>query len=176
HQRPHISFTESHRTRLINPLADGLRGSRISRMILSGLVFAGFVPSIWSGQEEDEQATIMLLLHAWSEQPVLRRGERLWEAAPCSSPQVWTIVRRCGSQHAIGIMNVSALKQTVTISVPIDMLDLGEGSYYVRDLLTQRAWREGAKTTWKRDELLTLRLTLEPFEAYCIAAERIPNS
>ena len=176
HHHPHISFTESHRTRLINPLADGLRGSRISRMILSGLVFAGFVPSIWSGQEQDEQATIMLLLHAWSEQPVLRRGERLWEAAPCSSPQVWTVVRRCGNAHAIGIMNVSALKQTVTISLPIDMLDLGDGTYYVRDLLTQQVWREGAKTTWKRDELLTLRLTLEPFEAYCIAAEHVPNS
>jgi hypothetical protein len=173
-QVPRISFTESHRTRMINPLADGLRGSRISRMILCGMVFAGFIPSIWAGQEEDEQATIMLLLHAWQERAVLRRGERLWDAAPCNSPQVWSIVRRCGAEHAIGLMNVSALRQTVTVSVPIDLIDLADGSYGLRDLLTHKLWREAGRSAWKREELLTLRLTLEPFEAYCFAIEPVP--
>src|SRR5205807_1380469 len=36
-----VCFTESYNTRLLNSLADGLRGSRISRMLLAGLIFCG---------------------------------------------------------------------------------------------------------------------------------------
>ena len=30
-------------------------------------------------------------------------------------------------------------------------------------------WAEGARCSWSRDQLLALRLTLEPFAAYCFA-------
>jgi hypothetical protein len=162
-------FVESHHTRLTNPLADGLRGSRISRMLLAGMVLCGFVPLIRSGQEQDERTFLERLLRARAASPALRYGTPRYNALPCSSARVFSVLHDHAGERLIGLLNVGAHKQTLVISVPIDQLDLAEGEYELYDLFSRACWVEDACRSWSRDQLLALRLTLEPFAAYCFA-------
>jgi hypothetical protein len=162
-------FTESHQTRLMNPLADGMRGSRISRMLLTGMVACGFVPMIWSGQEQGDERFVGRLLRMWEQQPALRHGATLYNAVPCDSAQVFAVLRTWEQERLLGLLNVGPHRQTIAISVPVDTLGLPEGDYALYDLLDAREWDEEGQRSWRRDELLSLRLTLEPFGAYCFA-------
>jgi glycosidase len=167
--RVRVCFTESHQTHILNPLADGLHGSRISRMLLAGMVFCGFVPMIWFGQESDDRSFVERLLHARHRHPALRHGRVLYNALPCSSQQVFAILREYEGEQLVGLLNVGPHKQTVAVSLPVDTLGLIEGDYELHNLLDQNLWVEGDRRSWHRDELLALRLTLEPFGAYCFA-------
>jgi hypothetical protein len=160
-------FIETHHTRLTNPLADGLRGSRISRMLLAGMVLCGFVPLIRSGQQLEERHFLQQLLSARAASPALRYGAPRYNALPCSSVQVFTVLYNHAGERLIGMLNVGAHKQTVAISVPVDQLGLVEGDYELFDLLGRARWVEQMRCSWSRDQLLALRLTLEPFAAYC---------
>jgi glycosidase len=160
-------FVESYQTRLTNPLADGLRGSRISRMLLAGMVMCGFVPMIRSGQEREEHEFVGRLLRARACQPVLRHGTLAFNALPCSSPRVFAVLREYAGEQVVGLLNVGAQKQTVVISVPVDQLGLAEGDYELYELFSRTLWAEADRRAWRRDELLAMRLTLEPFAAYC---------
>jgi starch synthase (maltosyl-transferring) len=162
-------FVESHQTRLINPLADGLRGSRISRMLLSGMVFCGFVPMIWSGQECGDERFTGQLLRMWENQPALRYGAVLYNAVPCDSPQIFAVLRTWQGERMLGLMNVGPHRGTVAVSLPVDTLALADGDYALDDLLAGQPWIEEGQRSWRRDELLSLKLTLEPFSAYCFA-------
>ncbi len=166
-----ITFTESQRTRLINPLADGMRGSRISRMLFAGMVMCGFIPSIWAGQEHDEYAAMSRVLTIRRNHAVLRCGATSYRAIPCNSTRVFTVLRQCEAEHVIGLLNVSSHHQTITICLPIDTLSLREETYQLHELISGSAWREHNRTIWRRDELLALELTLEPFGAYCFVVE-----
>jgi len=170
-----VCFTESHRTHLINPLADGLRGSRISRMLMAGIVVCGFIPSIWAGQERDEAATIQRLFSMRRAWPVLRTGSVHCGVIPCNSAQVFSVLRIDGDTHAIGLLHVSPHRQTITLSLPIDTLNLAAGDYRLRDLISGRRWIQEDQQIWQRDELLALNLTFEPFGAYCLVVESTSN-
>jgi len=167
-------YVESHHTRLTNPLADGLRGSRISRMLLAGMVLSGFVPLIRSGQEQDERAFLGRLLSARAASPALRYGMPRYNALPCSSARVFSVLHDHAGERLIGLLNVGAHKQTVSISVPVDQLGLADGDYELFDLFGRARWVEDASCSWSRDQLLVLRLTLEPFAAYCLAVRPAP--
>jgi hypothetical protein len=162
-------FTESHQTRLMNPLADGMRGSRISRMLLTGMVLCGFVPMIWSGQERGDEQFIGPLLRMWEQHPELRNGATLYNAVPCDSPQVFAVLRIWHNERLLGLLNVGPHRQTVAVSLPVDTLGLPDGDYALHDLLADTIWVEEQQRRWQRDELLSLKLTLEPFGAYCFA-------
>jgi glycosidase len=168
-----VCFTESHRTRIINPLADGLRGSRISRMLLAGLVICGFAPLISAGQEEHDAEFIRRILGARAEYAVLRYGRVTYNSMPCSNAQVFAVLREHAGERLIGLLNVSPHKHTLVLSVPVDRFDLPEGDYELLDLFTQRMWVEEGCRSWRRDELLALRLTLEPFVAYCLMVRAV---
>ncbi|NJM05263.1 hypothetical protein HC891_02055 [Candidatus Gracilibacteria bacterium] len=71
-QRRRIGFLESQDTSRYNPLADGLRGSRISRMVMAGMVFCGYIPALWHGQFDEDAAFFSQLLHIWHSHPALR--------------------------------------------------------------------------------------------------------
>lgn len=166
-----ICFMEKHDTCDMNPLVDGMRGSRISRMLLAGMVFCGFVPAIWSNQEQSEGRSIAELLHVRREYPVLRYGDTLYNAVWCDSPQVFAVVRVLEDVCVLGLLNVGPYKQTVTLSLPVEALNLADINYRVRELLKNRIWTEDRYSSWRRDELRHMRLTLEPFGAYCLALE-----
>jgi hypothetical protein len=169
-------FTESHQTRLMNPLADGLRGSRISRMLLAGMVACGFVPMIWSGQELGDERFVGRLLHMWEQQPALRYGATYYNAVPCDSPQVFTVLRTWENDRLLGLLNVGPHRQTIAISLPVDTLGLPDADYTLYELLGARAWVEDGQRSWRRDELLSLRITLEPFGAYCFALRPVAHA
>jgi starch synthase (maltosyl-transferring) len=171
-----VCFTENHRTRIINPLADGLRGSRISRMLLAGLVMCGFAPLISAGQEEHDADFIRRLLGARAEHAALRYGRVAYNSLPCSNSQVFAVLRQHTGEHLIGLLNVSPHKHTLVLSLPVDRLDLPEGDYELLDLFTQNVWVEEEHRCWRRDELLALRLTLEPFAAYFLMVRAVVHS
>lgn len=168
-----ICFTEKHDTCDINPLAVGLRGSRISRMLLAGMVLCGFVPALWAGQEEGEEAALSALLHARHAYPILRYGATFYNMVWCDSPQVFTVVRTLNSDCVLGLLNISPYKQTVTLSLPVDSLPLENTSFRLHELFSDTFWLEDDRRTWRRSELQHIRLTLEPFQAYCIALESV---
>ena len=82
---------------------------------------------------------------------------------------MFSVLHDHAGERLIGLLNVGAHKQTLVISVPIDQLDLAEGEYELYDLFGRACWVEDACCSWSRDQLLALRLTLEPFAAYCFA-------
>lgn len=160
-------FTETHQTRLINPLADGLRGSRISRMLLTGMLVCGFIPLVWSGQEQGDEGFIRQLLHTWAERPILRYGTRQYNQIQSDNPQIFTIIRRWEHERAIGLLNVGAHRITVTINIPVDSLHLAEGNYSLHQIMYDQLWIEEGRTSWTREELRSFKITLDPFTANC---------
>jgi glycosidase len=169
-----VCFTETHNTRTLNPLADGMRGSRISRLLLAGMVLCGFVPMLWNGQEQGDEAFVQALLHARADTPALRYGAARFNAVPCDYRQVFVVLREHEGQHLLGLLNVGPHKRTVSLSLPIDTLQLDAGRYQLRELLSGQVWVEEQRSTWDRDELLSLCLTLEAYGAYCFCIEQAP--
>lgn len=163
-----VCYTENFNTRVTNPLADGLRGSRISRMLLAAMVLCGFVPLIRAGQELSEEETIRRTLRARSRSAVLRYGRAIYDAVPCSSPLVLGVLREHDGAGLLGLVNVGPHRQTVALSIPVDRLSLAEGDYELYSMFDERAWVEDGRRAWRRDELLSIRLTLDPFAAYCV--------
>lgn len=170
-----VCFTESHHTRITNPLADGLRGSRISRMLLAGMVFSGFIPLIWCGQEISEYPFISRLLRLRARQPALRYGRVLYNAVPCDNGQIFAVLRPHEGRQLLGLLNVGPHKQTIAVSLPVDTLQLPEGEYVLYELLTDELWFENDRCSWQRDELLSMRLTVEPFRAYCFDVRAVTD-
>lgn len=168
-----VGFVESYKTRVINPLADGLRGSLISRLLLAGMVFCGLVPLIRAGQEQGDVAFTKRLLQLRERHAALRYGALLLNAVPSDSAQVFAVLRTHETGDLLGLLNVSPHRQTITLSLPVDTLALAEGDYALSELLDGSRWDEGGRTMWRRDELLALRLTLEPFAAYCFAVQPV---
>lgn len=170
-----IGFTETHDTCDVNPLASGLRGARISRMILAGMIFCGFVPALWSGQEQGEELVIRALLRVWREYPVLRYGNTLYNAVQCESSQVFAVLRSFVGVHVLGLLNFGSHKRTVTFQLPADSLGLTQQRYRLHELVMDLLWSEEGQSSWERDELQHIQLTLEPFGAYCVAIEADSN-
>jgi hypothetical protein len=105
----------------------------------------------------------------WQQQPTLRYGMIHYNAVPCDSPQVFAVLRTRSDDRLLSLLNVGPHRQTITISLPVDTLELAEGDYALYDLLEGGARAEEEQRHWRRDELLALKLTLEPFGAYCFA-------
>jgi hypothetical protein len=141
----------------------------MSRMLLAGMVLCGFVPLIWSGQEEGEEAFIAALLGARARSPALRHGTVQCNAVACDSAQVFSVLRIHEGDAVVGLLNVGPHRHTVTMAMPLHELALPEGDYQIVDLLRGERWCEAGRRRWPRDELLALRLTLEPFGAYGLA-------
>jgi hypothetical protein len=170
-----VCFTETHNTRTLNPLADGLRGSRISRMLLAGMVLCGYAPMFWSGQEEGDERFIGNLLEARANTPALRYGSARFNAVLCDFRQIFTVLREHEGQRLLGLLNVSPHKRTVTFGLPVDLLGLPEGRFRLCEMLSGRYWDEEGRTSWERDELLSFAITLDSYEAYCFALEPAPE-
>lgn len=166
-----IGFMETHDTCDVNPLADGLRGSRLSRMAIAGMIFCGFVPALWAGQERGEEMVLRELLRVWHESAELRYGETFYNAVACDSPHVFAVVRVLDGSSVLGLLNVGPHKRTVTLSLPVDLMNLADGCYHLHELISDISWTEEGRETWGRDELRQFQLTLDPYGSYCVAIE-----
>ena len=89
-------------------------------MLLAGMVLCGFVPLIRSGQEQAEHGFLEQLLSARAASAALRYGTPRYNALPCSSARVFSVLHDHADERLIGLLNVSAHKQTVVVSVPVD--------------------------------------------------------
>jgi hypothetical protein len=177
-ERVRVCFTESYATRLLNPLADGLRGSRISRMLLAGIVLCGFVPMLRCGQEYGEEAFLMRLLHMREQYTALRRGQVDYTRVNGDAPHLFCVLRTYEGQLLIGVLNFGPHKRAMTLQLPLDTLPPSTGYYTLVDVLNDREWVEEGRRTWQRDDFAALRLTFAPFEAYfllvCPASHHSP--
>jgi hypothetical protein len=116
------------------------------------------------------------LLNMWLQQPALRYGSTLYNAVPCDSQQVFAVLRVLGEDRLLGLLNVGPHRQTVALSLPVDTLALAEGDYALHDLLEGGLRSEEQERSWRRDQLLVLKLTLEPFGAYCFAVRPVEQN
>lgn len=173
---PRAAFVESYRTWQTNPLADGLRGSLLSRVALAALAFCGFTPVIRCGQEDTDHDFIQRLLAARSAYPVMREGTMYLNAVPCDDPQVFCVLRSDGITHMLGLIKIGARKRTATISLPIDRIELGEGDYTLYDIIQCQQLAQGTRVHWNRDDLLAFQFTPEPFEAYAMMITPLTHS
>jgi glycosidase len=160
-----VCFTETHDTRDVNPIADAVRGSRLARMLLVGIIGCGFVPMFWTGQEVGQERLLRRLLRLRQEQRALRDGTVACNTVPCDVPAVWSVVRTWGDERVGVFLNLGPHRRTATISLPIDRLGLPEGEYHFYDLLAERVLSEAGQQTWRREEMLNMPLTVEPFDA-----------
>lgn len=169
-----VCFTETHNTRTLNPLADGMRGSRLSKMVLVGMVLCGFIPMLWYGQEIGDEAFLAALLRARANSPVLRYGTTHYNAVPCDYRQAFVVLREYAEGHILGLLNVSPHKRTISLSLPVDTMSLNGEAFQLRDLLSGAPWVEEGRSSWTREELLNLCLTVDTYRAYCFAVEAAP--
>ncbi|HMO59194.1 MAG TPA: alpha-amylase family glycosyl hydrolase [Roseiflexaceae bacterium] len=170
-----ICFTESSQTRLINPLADGLRGSRISRMLLAGMIFCGYVPQIRCGQEEGEELMLTKLLAARRSTPALIDGDVLYNMVHCNNPQIFIVLRTHGDSFVVAMLNISPNRQSTTITLPIERLRLAETSYELEDLLDGLSFEDDAGVLRTRDELRVLTFSIDPYSAACFVARPVAD-
>ncbi len=165
-----VAFTETHDTRDINPLADGLRGSRISRLVLAGLVLTNFVPMIWSGQEDRpaDRAFLRQLLAVRRSYAALRYGALHLNAVRSADPRVFGALRHHEYQRVVGLLNLSAHKRSFELFIPTDLLGMGEGSYHLYDTLAERVVDEDGRREWQREEFWQITLTLDAWTPYLL--------
>lgn len=161
---PRAVFTESYQTWQFNPLANGMRGSILSRMMFAGMVLCGFVPMIRHGQEQD--VDVQRLLQARALHPALRRGSVDYRSVQCDHLQVLTVLRVDGASHVIGLLNIAAHTYTVTLNLPASVLGLIADDCAIDDLLHAQPLDHNDYQITANDDSFVLRMTLAPFSAY----------
>ncbi len=103
-----IAFLEAHDTADCNPLADGLRGSRLAQALWAVMLFSGLTPAIWNGQETADDTILPRLLALWRHEAALRYGAIECQAI-ATSGDVLAIRRTFHERSLVGIVNLSAL-------------------------------------------------------------------
>ncbi len=104
-----IGFLEAHDTADCNPLADGLRGSRLSQALWAVMLFSGLTPAIWNGQELADREVLPRLLTLWRRESALRYGTVSCQSVTTSAGDVLIICREFHQRRLIGIVNLAAL-------------------------------------------------------------------
>jgi starch synthase (maltosyl-transferring) len=171
---PRICFTESQQTGALNPLAAGLRGSRLGRMLLVGVVLCGFAPLLWAGQEQGQEEFVARLLRLSRQHPALRVGQPRYRVASTATG-IFAVLCAHGDERLLGVLNVDASRRSCELALPLERLDPAHQRFRLRELLGDERWRLPGRDSWCRDELAQLRLTLDPYSAYCFAVEPQPQ-
>ncbi|GIV97144.1 MAG: hypothetical protein KatS3mg057_1801 [Herpetosiphonaceae bacterium] len=169
-----ICFAESHETRDFNPLADAMRGSRLSRLFLAALIACGYVPMLWYGQEQGQEPFIRRLLHLRRSSRMLREGKPFYNTVPCDVAQIFCVLRHLDQQWLLCVFNMSPHKRLATFSLPVDQLALRHEAYSLHELIGGHIWEEHGRRSWHYDDLLRLAITVEPYGCYFFAL--IPGS
>lgn len=157
-------YVESIHAHLLNPLAIGMRGSRISASLLIGMIACGFRPLIRAGQEAAARVLLPKLLMLAHTHEALRDGELLLDAVGCSRSDMFIVLRRSGRQHLMAIVHVGAVAHTAEFELPVDKLELPE-QVTLCNMLSSAPFRE---LRCARADLAALTLTLEPYGALLI--------
>lgn len=121
-----IGFLESFDTADCNPLADGLRGSRLGQTLWAVMLFSGLTPAIWNGQEIADRTVLPRLLALWRKEPVLRYGTVAYQDLTAATGDIMIIYREFDQRRLIGVINLGALPGRFIAPQPIgrDLLDI----------------------------------------------------
>lgn len=114
-----IGFLEMHDTADCNPLADGLRGSRLVQALWAVMVFSGLTPAIWNGQEHADRTVLPRLLALWRQEPALRHGTVTYQTLTTAPVEVLTIRRTLGERILTGVVNFGALPSHLLVTEPL---------------------------------------------------------
>ncbi len=104
-----IGFLEMHDTADCNPLADGLRGSRLVQALWAVMLFSGLTPAMWNGQEIADHHILPRLLNLWQREPALRHGAIDWKPFSAIPSDVLAIRRTLSERSLVGVVNLGAL-------------------------------------------------------------------
>ena len=168
-----VCFTETHDTRDTTALAMALRGSLVHQAEAALLVLAGFVPMVWSGEEDGLEEFYAWLLQVRSTNPALMQGDCVYNAVSCNDPQVFNLIRCSEEQTIVGLINFSPHKKTFTLGLPISVLGIGpRDSYELVELLAGVEWDEEGRRFWRGSDLQDFVLTLEPYRPYFFELRR----
>jgi glycosidase len=165
-------FVESHHTWRLNPLADGIRGSRISRALLAGMVLCGFVPLLRGEPEQDvhNDAFVGQLLRIRAAHPTLRTGSSCHSCIACDSPDVFAILRSSPTERIIGLVNFGPHRRTLTLNIRTAPLGAPNEHYGLIDLFGGELL-DGGQIVITPDNQGVLRVTAEPFSPYCFLVQ-----
>jgi hypothetical protein len=158
-QRMRMGFMESQDTSRHNPLADGLRGSRISRMLMAGMLFCGYIPALWHGQLGEDAAFYQRLLHIWQDHAALRYGTLDLRCVSSSTASAFTVLRRHAGRVYLGVLNVDARWLDTSLHIDAASLQLRDGRYIIDNLFTGLRLSSGS--------VADLPITLEPYGFAC---------
>ncbi len=111
-----IGFLEMHDTADCNPLADGLRGSRLVQALWAVMLFSGLTPATWNGQEIADHHILPRLLNLWQREPALRHGAIDWCAFSSVPSDIVAIRRMLGKRSLVGVVNLGALLSCLVIA------------------------------------------------------------
>src|SRR5690606_33606844 len=92
---------------------------------------------------------------------------RQYNTIACSNEQVFTVLRSWESTRPLGLLDVRPHRQTASLPLPPDAMDLPAGNYQLINLMLDTQWAAAGKQVWHHSELAELHLTLEPYSAYC---------
>ncbi|NOK58039.1 MAG: alpha-amylase [Chloroflexi bacterium AL-W] len=169
-------FVESYYSHQVNAISNGMRGSRISRLLLAGMVFCGFVPLIRAGQEDIDDAFITRLFHVRATHSALRYGTVHYNAIMSDNPDIFGILSENQHECLLCLLNMGPDRHTITIQIPTNITDTLNTACTLTELLRDIQWNEAGQTIWSRTDIPILQLTLAPFEAYCFHIKPVTNS
>ncbi|MEM8532173.1 MAG: alpha-amylase family glycosyl hydrolase [Chloroflexota bacterium] len=158
-------FVENYYSHQINAIAPGMRGSQISRLILAGMVFCGFVPLIRTGQEDIDEAFITRLLYIRTAHSALRHGSVRYNAIVSDNPSIFGVICEDQAEYLLCLLNMGPYRHTTTVRIPDDIKV--DTTSPLTELLHDMPWGKTKKIMWHCTNDQTLQLTLAPFEAYC---------
>jgi hypothetical protein len=179
-----VCFTETHDTRGPHPPAYKLRGSVAERALFGLLAAAGFVPMIWSGQEERQEDFYGGVIKARCQSEALKSGNFLCNAVNCCEAEseraynahehVFNLIRQKDDEVVWALISLHTEYTPFTFELPVEQLSLETGVIYqLRDLITAELFDEYGRQQWAGWEFSHLTLTPQIFRPYLLRLERV---
>lgn len=169
-----VCFAETHDTRDVNWAAMALRGSLATQALMAIIVACGFVPMVYSGQEEGQREYYKRLFSLRHQLPPLVWGKRLFNPVSCSDSNLFSVIRKRGAESVLFIVNLSPHLKTFSCLLPLKKLGVEEESRYsvFEHLKGERAEMKGTKI-FQGKELKEMKLTLIPFQPHFFTFDRL---
>ncbi|GFP35953.1 hypothetical protein HKBW3S43_01741, partial [Candidatus Hakubella thermalkaliphila] len=169
-----VCFAETHDTRDVNWAAMALRGSLATQALMAIIVACGFVPLVYSGQEERQREDYKRLFSLRHQLPPLVWGKRLFNPVSCSDPNLFSVIRKRGAESVLFIVNLSPHLKTFSCLLPLKKLGVEEESRYsvFEHFKGERVEMKGIKIVQGK-ELKEMKLALIPFQPHFFTFDRL---
>jgi len=183
---PRVCFTETHDTRSFPCYA--LRGSDIAKALLGVIVMNGFIPMIWSGQEQNQHEFLKNLLHARRGSYALRRGAYIYNEVLIDDrnhyrhqdePAEWlyTVIRYDRDDILLGVASFFPEQVTFQLTLPLYAVDIHPNkTYRLKDLISGKYWYEDGISTFSGTDFARLMITPRMYTPYIFLIEPVEEN